>query len=271
MKLLRTIFVLLLVTLVLVPGLAAGKNKGNSGKKTPEIAMNVPQPTQESVVAWADKYYKKYEPDLKGSGKETLDSMKTAFFMSQGGKPFMDDCISKLVTELTISLSAGQPFDVMVCASGLLVKTDPKNARVINLFGIVLNAADKSAEALPVFEYAVSLKPKNPLLRLNLANAYLDANKDEAAKKILDKLAFEYPNDKAVWKALATYWYRKKDMGRFRECLLKAATYKGKARKKADKKDKKVDDNAAQGGESADQLEPKIKELATNTFHGFTM
>lgn len=265
MKTLHAVIILLLVCVVVTPGLAAGKGGTSAGKAAKPEIVTGPKATQESVVAWADMYYQKYQPGLKGSGKETIESIKTAFFMNKGVQYFMDDCISKLVTEFTISLSAGQPFDVMVVASSLLVKTAPKNARVINLFGIVLNAAGKSTEALPVFEYAVSLKPKNPLLRLNLANAYLDANRDEDAKKLLDKLVFENPNDQASWRALATYWYKKKNMGMFRDCLLKAAKYKGLARKKADKKDKKVEDNAAQGEESADQLEPKIKELATVT------
>lgn len=254
-------FVVLLLCITAVPGMAAGK--ADRGAKS-ETARKAPEPTQEGIAAWADNYYKKYEPTLKGSSKETIDSIKTAFFMNKGVQYFMDDTISKLVTELTISLSAGQPFDVMVSASALLVNTAPKNPRVINLFGIVLNAAGKSEEALPVFEYGVSLRPKNPLLRLNLANAYMDAGKDEKAKTILDKLSFENPNDCATWRALATYWYKHKDMAQFRVCLFKAAKFKGFAKAKADKKKKKVDDNAAQGDESPGQLEPKLKELATS-------
>lgn len=263
MKTLYALVVVLLLCAAAVPGVAAAKG-GTSKAAKPEIAKNAPAPTQAGVVAWADNYYKTYEPKLKGGSKETIDSIKTAFFMNKGVQYFMDDCISKLVTELTISLSAKQPFDMMVVASSLLVKTDPKNPRVINLFGVVLNAAGKSEEALPVFEYGVSIRPKNPLLRLNLANAYMDANQDERAKQILDKLSFENPNDQATWRALATYWYKKKNMSMFRDCLFKAAKFKGYAAKKADKKKKKVDDNSAQGGESADQLEPKIKELATS-------
>ena len=258
MKTFYALIVVLLLCIIAIPGAAAAK----TGKL--EIVPQVPKATQDGVVGWAEKYYKKYEPKLKGDDKETIDSIKTAFFMNKGVQYFMDETISNLVTELTISLAGKKSFDVMITASALLVKTDPKNPRVINLFGAVLNAADKGNEALPVFEYGVSIRPKNPLLRLNLANAYIDANKDEKAKTILDKLSFENSDDKAVWRALATYWYKKKNMPMFRECLLKAATYKGLAKKKADKKTKKVDDNAAEGNESPEELEPKLKELATS-------
>ena len=223
-----------------------------------------PEPTQAGVVGWAKVYSDKYEPKLTGNDKELIDSIKAAFYKNKNVKYFMDDTISKLVTELTLSLAAKKKFEPLICATTMLVNTDPKNARVINLFAAMLSYAGKSIEVLPILQYGISVRPKNPLLRLNLANAYMDANQDAKAKAILDKLAFENPNDKAVWRALATYWYKKNDMTQFRTCLLRAASFKGFAQQKQDKKKKKVDDNAAVGSESATQLEPKIKELATS-------
>ncbi len=265
MKTLYALVVVLLLFMVALPGMAAGKGNAAAAKISKLKAVpQVPEPTQKGVVAWADKYYKKYEPKLEGANKETIDSIKTTLFMNKGVKTFMDDAIANLVSVLTISLSGKKSFDVLICGAALLVNTDPKNPRVINLFGAVLNAADKSKEALPVFEYGVSIRPKNPLLRLNLANAYLDADKDEKAKLILDKLSFEYPNDQAVWKSLATYYLKKKNISQFRECLFKAAKFKGYVKKKVDKKKKKIDDNAAEGSESPEQLESKIRELATS-------
>jgi hypothetical protein len=266
MKSFSVLVVVLFLCLTAVPGTTAAKVvKATANSSKSQIAQQVPEPTQKGVVAWADMYYNKYEPKLEGDNKDTIESIKTAFSMNKGSQLFMDDTISKLVTELTISLTANKSFDLMVCASALLVKTDPRNARVINLFGIVLNAAGKSKEALPVFEYGVSILPGNPLLRLNLANAYMDANQDEKAKPMLDKLSIESPNDQAVWRALATYWYQKKNMAMFRDCLLKAAKFKGYVAKKIDKKKEIVNANAAEGNETPEQLEPKLKELAAST------
>jgi len=222
------------------------------------------QPTEKGVVALADNYYNKYEPKLKGDNKETIDSIKTAFFMNKAVQFFMDQTISNLVTELTFSLAARKPFEVLISASALLVKTSPKDPRVINLFGAVLNSAGKDQEAMLVFQYGVSIKPRNPLLRLNLANAYLDYDKDELAKKMLDKLVFEFPEDRAVWKALAAYYYKKNDMYQFRDCLLKAAKFNGYKKKKQEEKNLEIDANSAKGNESVDQLEIEINKLATS-------
>lgn len=228
-----------------------------------ETEQTVPAATQEGVAAWAQKYYNKYEPQLKGDDKETIDSIKTAFFMNKGVKYFMDKAINDMVSVLTVSLTSKKSFALMACSSALLVENAPKNARVINLFASVLNAADKDSEALPIYEYALSLKPNSYLLRLNVANAYLDADKDEEAKKMLDKLKFELPEDKAVWRALATYYYKKKNAAMFRECLFKAAKFKGYVKKKKDAKKAKVDENTASEGESVEKLEQKAKELST--------
>lgn len=267
-----TVIAVTLLCLALSPAFAAAAKKPAPAKpkpaqskpqpKTTELAADVPKATQESVVTWADRYYKKYEPTLRGENKESLDSIKTALFMAQGPtEHFVDQCISNLVSQLTLSLAQRKPFEFLISASALLVKRDPKNARTANLFGAVLNSADKNAEAVPIMEYAVSLKPKNPLLRLNLANAYLDANRDEKAKEILDKLVLENPDDCTVWKALSSYWWKKNNRRQFLDCLFKAARCKGWAKKKADKKRKKIEQVEVTGEENPEQMEPKLKQL----------
>lgn len=252
-----------LVCLLSSPGHAAAAKKSAPAKPKPKavVAVDLPKATQEGVVAWAERYLKKFEPQLKGENKESMDSIKTALFMSQGPKLFVDECISNLVSQLTLSLAQRKSFAFLVCASGTLVKKDPTNPRTANLFGAVLNSADKNAEAVPILEYAVSLSPKNPLLRLNLANAYLDANKDDQAKKILDKLVLENPDDCTVWKALSSYWWKKNSRQQFLDCLFKAARCKGYTKKKADKKRKKIEETEVTGEESPEQMEPKLKQL----------
>ena len=91
----------------------------------------------------------------------------------------------------------------------------------------------------------------------------MDLGQDEKAKTLLDKLEFDDRDNKAVYRALATYWYKKNNAAMFRQYLLKAATFKGYKRKKADKKKEEVERNKVKSGDSIEVMESKLKQLET--------
>lgn len=156
---------------------------------------------------------------------------------------FMKSALDKLINQLTLKLASAKSLDGLCIASACVVKKAPKNKRALNLFGSVLHTYDKYKDAIIVFKYILTLDPENKLIKLNLANTYLDDNQDKNAKTMLDYLEFNDQGNKAVFRALATYYYKQKNMAMFRQYLFKAATFKGYKRKKVDKQKQVVEDN----------------------------
>ncbi len=78
---------------------------------------------------------------------------------------------------------------------------------------------------------------------------------------LLTRLEVEDAGNKAVYRALATYWYRKNNMNMFRQYLLKAATFKGYKKKKADKQQQRVEENTVQPDEPIERMELELQQL----------
>ena len=240
--------------------IAGAANAAAPGKKPLEIKQT--QPTQEGVLELADKYTKLCEPKLEDQDKTAVEEVrKTIEDSKSSAEVFSKKTLDNIISQLTIKLASAKSLDGLTVASAYLVKEFPKNRRVLNLFGSVLHTKDKYKDSIAIFEYTQTLDEESVLTRLNLANAYLDNNKDDKAKALLTKLEFEDSENKAVFRALATYYYKKNNAAKFREYLFKAATFKGFKKKKAEKQQKKVDDNEVKEGESTGTMETKLKQL----------
>lgn len=228
----------------------------------PAVEVAKPTPaTLEGVVSLADKYTGWCEPKLTDKDKAAVAEVKKTIADNKFSDIFLKKATDNLISTLTLKLAGAKSLNGLTVSSAFLVKEFPKNKRALNLFGSTLSIYGKDKDAVVVFQYLLTLDPKNILIRLNLANSYLDDNQDEKAKVILDKLEFEDSDNKAVFRALATYYYKKKNSAKFREYLFKAATFKGFKRKKAEAKRAEVDKNEVQGGESPEAMEPRLRQL----------
>lgn len=251
---LRKLFALSLVAVfVLAVGAAAAADKN--------AALSKSSPTQADVLALAGKYTGWCEPRLEEQDKKAVAEVKKTVADNEFSDVFLKKALDDLISQLTLKLTAAKSLNGLTVSSAYLVSKFPKNRRALNLFGSVLHIYDKDQDAATVFQYTLTLDPKNNLTRLNMANVYLDTNQDEKAKALLDKLEFEDSGNRAVYRALATYYYRKKNAARFREYLFKAAQFKGFKQRKADKKKQQVETNEVKGEESTDAMETKLDEL----------
>lgn len=205
----RTLGLALAVLLGLVaPGLAA--------------AATEPRPAELAAL-----YRRTLEPQLQGGDRSTLLAMETTLRGAAGSE--RERRIDSLVNQLGMALMAQQSLDGLTVGAALLVESAPEDWRTLNLFGAVLQAGARFHDAGIVLERARAVAPQDRqfLAKLNLANLYLDLPKLEAAKRLLDALVVEQPDDRSVWKALAAYHFAKGDQPRFREALLKSAEFGG--------------------------------------------
>lgn len=255
-KLLALIFVMLLCFFV---GTAiAGPKK----PVKPGVEFKAqPEPTKEAVLALTDKYIKLCEPKLKDEDKQAVAEVRKTIAANEFSDIFMKSALDKLINQLTLKLASAKSTDGLSVASACLVQKAPKNKRALNLFGSVLHTADKYKDAIFVFKFILTLDKDNKLVKLNLANAYLDDDQDKNAKDLLDYLEFWDKDNKAVYRALATYYYKKKNMAMFRQYLFKAASFKGYKRKKADKQKQEVEDHEVKNDESLGSMEAKLQAL----------
>jgi len=271
MKRATSLFIIGLVCLTMGVATAAGTGKSGNGKSggSGKGSLKVAKADKETILALAAACIKRCEPKLKDKNKDTIDEVKSVLAKSKDDPKKLRDVVNDLVNQFTMALASAKSFDTITTGAGYLVQYSPGSQRTANLFGSILSVDDRYPEnttsAILVFEYAVSIKPETRLVRLNLANAYLDAGKLDKAKPIIDKLIFEDQEDRSAWRTMATYYYKKKDMGNFRNALLRAAKFKGYVKKKTDKKNKKVADQEVKPEDSTEQIEAKLPGLSEET------
>jgi predicted Zn-dependent protease len=227
----------------------------------PAVEVKQTPATQEGVISLAAKYTGLCEPKLQDQDKTAVAEVRKTVADNKFSDIFLKRALDDLISHLTLQLASAKSLDGLTVSSAFLVKEFPKNRRVLNLFGSVLHTSDKYADSIVIFQYILSMDSKNILIRLNLANAYLDNNQDAKAKAILDKLEFEDSDNKAVFRALATYYYKKNNAARFREYLFKASKFKGFKRKKVEKQQEQVDENEVKQEESTEAMETQLKQL----------
>src|ERR1700683_5105086 len=72
---------------------------------------------------------------------------------------------------------------------------DPHSLAALNNLGIVLSREGKPAEAIPLYEEALKVRPGDAATKRNLAIAYFKAQQYAPAWRLLRPLSIDYPTD----------------------------------------------------------------------------
>ena len=84
-----------------------------------------------------------------------------------------------------------------------LLAKDPKNVWMLDLLTDIDLGQNKAAQAIARLEAVNAAQSNNPVLLLNLANAYVEGNQPAQASKILNRYTFAHPDDPNGWDLLA--------------------------------------------------------------------
>jgi tetratricopeptide (TPR) repeat protein len=217
--------------------------------------------TQEGISGLAQNYLMALEPKLEVQDRRFLDEYKNQVFLTKGMGFKFDEAIGDMVSSLALKLASAKSIPAITAASAFLVTVAPKSPRTANLLGSVLHASGKFKESIPVLEYTLSLSPKSTIAMINLANACLDADKDAKAKSILDKALWLEPDNKSVYRALAAYYWKKKEMEKFKDCLVKGAKFGGLAKKKVKPRRQKIANDKVEPEDNIETMKLKTAAL----------
>lgn len=262
----KKLLVLALIALLCTPltAIAAAKKVPHkvvpAGKSRPE--MKPAKVSQADVLALADKYIAATEPKLKLEDRQTISTMVFHLKPIKNISTEHEKMVGNFVDQLTIILAGGKSNDSALVASAYLVKSSPDNSRTTNLFGSALHQSDKFADAVAVLEFTLSMSPQSTLAMLNLATTCLDANQDDRAKALLDKIVKVDPDNRDAYRTLAYYWYKKKNNAMAIECLKKAAQFVGVVKQKSKPKDEEIQHNEIEADDPVESMEAKTKVLA---------
>jgi predicted Zn-dependent protease len=83
-----------------------------------------------------------------------------------------------------------------------LLAKDPKNVWYLDLLTDIDLGQKKAPQAIARLEAVNAAQSNNPVLQLNLANAYVEGNKPAQASKILNRYTFAHPDDPNGWDLL---------------------------------------------------------------------
>jgi hypothetical protein len=232
------------------------------------LADDVPVVDKDTVLALAAKHIEGCEPKLETSDQETIRNLRQELESSRATPSLQDDIIADLVSQMAVALAAMKSLDTLTVGSAILVQWAPDKPRPANVFAAVLHAAGETEDAITLLRYTVSLEPDSALARLNLANALMDVEGEgaeeaaEEARAILEALVFEDDRNHRAHRALATYWYEKRDWAKFQEELMKAAEGGGVVKKKKDEKQEEVaDEKVVQPGDPLETMTTKVEGL----------
>lgn len=84
-----------------------------------------------------------------------------------------------------------------------LLAKEPKNVWMLDLMTDIDLSQNKTAQAVARLEALNAAQSNNPVLLLNLANAYVERKQPAQASKILNRYTFSHPNDPNGWELLA--------------------------------------------------------------------
>ncbi|MDA9556188.1 M48 family metallopeptidase [Vibrio sp.] len=84
-----------------------------------------------------------------------------------------------------------------------LYNSKPNNHFYLDAMTDLLIAQNKESEAIKLLDKALKVTPNNPVLQLNKANVYIQANQYDNAFKILQRYTYEHPNDTNGWSLLS--------------------------------------------------------------------
>lgn len=224
-------------------------------------------PNPDNALVLADRYLADATRHADQADTRILRQVQAAFRRIEENPDSVAAAISGLVTQLTLSLAGGQSLAGVTMLSAFLVKLDPHNPRVTNLFGAVLHAGGRLRDASDLLELSVRQSAGQPnggvLARLNLANVYIDRNLDAKAKALLDSMVRHDPANKRAWRVMALYWYKRGNFDAQRAALLKGANPGiGLVKRKVAPVDAVVTKHEVAPGDAVPAMEQKLAELS---------
>jgi hypothetical protein len=253
--------VCLVATLVARPSAVRADKAGLQVAATP--------PTKAGALSLAAKYIEEVTPTLTLEEKQAVDGVVFKLNAQRNVPTFQTDYVDELVNQCTIALANTTGMEAIIVTSAHLLRVAPDSARAANLFGVVLHSIGKDPEAIPVLEYGRTLAPRSELLMLNAANLYLDMDRDERAKALLDQVLKQNDTNKAAYSALAGYWAKRGDLQKTLDALLKASTFGGYVvSKKAEANEAIAAQNTASGSDdlqTIEQMLARTESLTPNT------
>lgn len=236
-------------------------------KPTPEVKTT--PPTKAGILALAEQCLQEVTPQLSIPQKSAVDRIRFTLDAQRTVPAIQAQSIDELVNHCTIALANTDGIEATIATSVYLLQSAPANARVANLFGVVLHTIGRNAEAIAALEYARTLRPKSELIMLNAANTYLDLDEDEKAKTLIDQVLAQNATNKSAYSALACYWYKQGDLQKTLEALMKSASFGGGVvQKKAEENQKVVEENTVSGDDPIETMEQKLagtKDLVPKT------
>jgi len=213
-------------------------------------------------LALADRYISTLGPALTGSDAQTITLLKSDLVAVQKQPELLKQLISDRVTQFTILLADKKSLPALTVASACLVRSVPTDTRTTNLLATAVALLPKPDDAVTLLEYSLLLEPDSTLAMLNLANAYLNANADEKAHVLLEKVITLDPKNCRAYRVLACYWYKKGDNHQVVDCLMKAAALHGGVRlQKSKQNEETTEKNDGAASESPATLDAKTEAL----------
>lgn len=247
--------VLCLCPLLPCLGAAAARPKPKSAATAPK------PPTKATVLTLADGYITAIGPRLTGEDFQTINGLKFDLTTYKDQPVFFKPLINDRISQFTVMLSAGKSLPGLTVACAWLVHYAPANARAANLLANVVALLPKRDDAVFLLEYALQLQPDSTLAMINLANAYMNANRDEKARPLLEKVVTIDPKNGRAYRMLACYWYKKGDNRKTVDYLMKAAALNGARLKKSKKNQETTQKNETQANDGEEVLEQKADAM----------
>jgi tetratricopeptide (TPR) repeat protein len=214
-----------------------------------------------TLPALCDQIIARYERDLPQSNRAVVGQTVFDLDALAGMGPLLDDAVDRTISGLTLCLTTAQTPNTVVVLAAQVARRVPANARAANLLGSALHTVAELPAATAVMQHALTLEPDSVLLMLNLANIYLDANRDEDTKALLDKVLEADDTNENAWQTMACYWYRKQDYRQTWEALLRAARFGGVVRKTQERQGDDIKQNPIVPGEPIEAAEAKLARL----------
>lgn len=115
----------------------------------------------------------------------------TAFDQALEKKP---DYLQAAMSKVQVHVLSGQ-LDTATAESLTLTRTYPNVAGVWQQYGVINAKLNRQAEAVEAFERSLTLDPRDPTTYLAFAQSYLDQQKTDEAKKVLDRGLAVLPTD----------------------------------------------------------------------------
>jgi hypothetical protein len=125
----------------------------------------------------------------------------------------------------------------------------------------VLHITKKYSDAAALLEFTRGLDNKNILIMNNLANVYLDFDKMDKAKILLDAILTKEPNNRDAYLSLALYWYKKNDKIKAKEMLRKAGQVVGMVKKASKKHEEDIRKEEINGTDELSVMGTKVDQL----------